>query len=72
MSTKADIVTTMCYLIDIYGVDGSDASYEITARNEHVARRLAVDRWRRETSEPIFAISTDGRYHETDLKGESR
>lgn len=52
----------MTYLIEIEGVDGTDATWEIDARNEHQARRMAVDRWDEETNhQPVYAITTDGR-----------
>ena len=55
----------MKYLIEIFGVDGDNAMYEVPARNCHVARRIAVQWWRAETrGQPVFAISTDGAYVE--------
>ena len=52
----------MTYWIEIHGVDGWDASYTIEARNDHQARRIAMDWWNHDTNnQPVLAISTDGR-----------
>lgn len=53
----------MTYWIEIHGVDGWDATYTIEeARNEHQARRIALDWWNFDTNnQPVLAISTDGR-----------
>lgn len=48
------------YLITIYGVDGTDAMYEVRAPNCHRARRIAVDWWKQDTNDqPIFNITTE-------------